>query len=206
MRSKFIAGCTPTSTPLWQNISQVLAQLRPPPISQFIPPSNAFHPSLPLKDFSKLSTVWKIILSTIKTQIHPVWCHWAFYTVSLTIGHHHQIWPRWQLCLFWDMSEYGTYLIYHKPAWLLDKLWKMAPRPVVNRRQAAERPVRTGRIAKTKKEQSIKGDIGFVLLFLWNITCWYETVSSDQLEAAVNDQILEPVYGAPPAWSEVCHC
>ncbi|OQD65990.1 hypothetical protein PENPOL_c005G09227 [Penicillium polonicum] len=59
----------------------------------------------------------------------------------------------------------------------------MAPRPAVNRRQAAERPVRTGRIAKTKKEQSIK-------------------VSSDQLEAAVNDQILEPVYGAPPAWSE----
>lgn len=64
------------------------------------------------------------------------------------------------------MSEYGTYLIYHKIAWLYHKLWKMAPRPAVNRRQAAERPVRTGRIAKTNKEQSNKGAIGFIFLFL----------------------------------------
>lgn len=71
------------------------------------------------------------------------------------------------------MSEYGTYLIHRKLAWLHNKLWKMAPRPAVNRRQAAERPVRTGRIAKTKKEQSIKGDIDFVLLFLWNLKRWY---------------------------------
>jgi hypothetical protein len=40
----------------------------------------------------------------------------------------------------------------------------MAPRPAVNRRQAAGRPVRTRRITKTKKEQSIKGAIGFILL------------------------------------------
>ncbi|KAI2740369.1 hypothetical protein DTO013E5_5410 [Penicillium roqueforti] len=58
----------------------------------------------------------------------------------------------------------------------------MSPRPTVNRRQAVQRPVRTGRIAKTKKEQASK-------------------VSSDQ-QVAVNDQALEPVYGTPPAWSE----
>ncbi|QQK43144.1 Oxoglutarate/iron-dependent dioxygenase [Penicillium digitatum] len=60
----------------------------------------------------------------------------------------------------------------------------MAPRPTVNR-QTVERPVRTGRIrtAKTKKEQATK-------------------VSADQLEAAINDQALEPVCGTPPAWSE----
>lgn len=45
----------------------------------------------------------------------------------------------------------------------------MAPRPTVNRRQAVQRPVRTGRIAKTKKEQASKGDNVFVLLLLLNI-------------------------------------
>jgi hypothetical protein len=49
----------------------------------------------------------------------------------------------------------------------------MAPRPAVNRRQAVERPVRAGRISKTKKEQGIiKGDDVFVLFF-------YELVYAD---------------------------
>lgn len=47
----------------------------------------------------------------------------------------------------------------------------MAPRPTINRRRAVERPVRTGRIAKTKKEQTTKGDNALALLFLWNMTC-----------------------------------
>ncbi|KAJ5794631.1 hypothetical protein N7457_001230 [Penicillium paradoxum] len=59
----------------------------------------------------------------------------------------------------------------------------MAPRPAVNRRLAAGRPVQTGRIAKTKRETPIK-------------------ILPDQVEAVVSEQELEPVYGKPPAWAE----
>jgi hypothetical protein len=69
------------------------------------------------------------------------------------------------------MSGYNTYLFYGKLARLHDKLWEMAPRPTVNRRQAVERPVRASRIAKTKKEQAIKGDNHYVTSLLRNITC-----------------------------------
>ncbi|KAJ6002126.1 hypothetical protein N7522_007353 [Penicillium canescens] len=61
----------------------------------------------------------------------------------------------------------------------------MVSRAAVKRAPAAERPVRTGRITRSKKEETVK-----------------VSVSPDRFEAAVSAQFLQPIYGTPPAWSE----
>ncbi|KAJ5317659.1 hypothetical protein PENANT_c004G03288 [Penicillium antarcticum] len=61
----------------------------------------------------------------------------------------------------------------------------MAPRRAASRAHKPEKPVRAGRITKSIKDEPVKA-----------------SVSPDRLEDALSANLLQPVYGSPPAWSE----